>query len=48
LIEASAGASAAAAIYRSKEIISKWPDVKKIGVILCGGNIDIDKLPWVQ
>ena len=47
VIEASAGASAGAAIYRSKEIIEKWPNVRKIGVILCGGNVDIDKLPWM-
>lgn len=23
------------------------PDVKKVGVVLCGGNTDLDKLPWI-
>lgn len=22
------------------------PDVKKVGIVLCGGNTDLDKLPW--
>ena len=23
------------------------PDVKRVGVILCGGNIDLDRIPWM-
>ena len=41
VIEASAGASVAAALFRTNEIHSQWPTVRKIGVILCGGNIEI-------
>ena len=40
VIEASAGASAAAALFRTKEIHSQWPNIRKIGVILCGGNTE--------
>ena len=40
VIEASAGASVAAALFRTKEIHSQWPNIRKIGVILCGGNTE--------
>ena len=40
-IEASAGAAVAAAIFKSHEICAKWPSVKKVGVILCGGNFEL-------
>jgi serine racemase len=43
-VEVSSSAGLAAAVSpRMKEVM---PELKKIGVILCGGNVDIDKLPW--
>ena len=39
VIEASAGASAAAAVFKRDLITSKFKNVQNIGVILCGGNI---------
>ncbi|KAK3083742.1 hypothetical protein FSP39_002440 [Pinctada imbricata] len=44
VIEAAAGASVAAAM--SDKMAKMDPSMKNIGVILCGGNVDIDKLPW--
>lgn len=32
-------------------VILKNPDVfadKRVGVIIAGGNIDLDKLPWIK
>ena len=46
VVEASAGASIAAAT--SKHLGEKFPGLKKVGVIVCGGNVDIDKLPWTE
>ena len=46
IIEASAGAVVAALLCHADQIHTQWPDVKSIGVILCGGNTDVDKLPW--
>ena len=40
-IEASAGAAVAAAIFKSEELKAKWPQIKKVGVILCGGNFEL-------
>ena len=45
IIEGSAGAGAAAAIFHAEEIRQKWPEVKKIGVILCGGNTNLSNFP---
>jgi threonine dehydratase len=42
--ELSAGAAVAAAM--SSKMSQAYPELKSIGVILCGGNIDINKLPW--
>jgi len=41
VIEASAGAVIAALMFHSHTIKRNWPNVNKIGVILCGGNTDI-------
>jgi serine racemase len=38
------GAAVSAAL--SNKMKNNYPDLKNIGVIVCGGNIDIDKLPW--
>lgn len=48
VIEAAAGASVAAAVFHADKMASKWPHLEKIAVILCGGNVDLDKLPWTQ
>ncbi len=24
------------------------PKVKRVGVVLCGGNMDLNTLPWIQ
>ncbi len=24
------------------------PEVKRVGVVLCGGNLDLDGLPWTK
>ena len=24
------------------------PEVKRVGVVLCGGNMDLDTLPWIR
>ena len=45
VIEAAAGASVAAALFKTDEIIQKWPDVRKIGVIICGGNTQLENFP---
>jgi len=39
-----AGASVSAAL--SEKMKSLDPSMKKVAVILCGGNIDLDQLPW--
>lgn len=44
VIEAAAGAAVAAAM--SDKLRKMDPMMKNIGIILCGGNIDINKLPW--
>jgi threonine dehydratase len=44
VIELSAGAAVAAA--KSSKFIKNYPEVQNVGIILCGGNIDVNKLPW--
>ncbi|KAK7474457.1 hypothetical protein BaRGS_00034279 [Batillaria attramentaria] len=44
VVEAASGASVAAAM--SEKMKAMDPAMKNIGVILCGGNVDIDHLPW--
>ena len=46
VLEASAGAAVAAAL--SKQMKEKYPNVKKVGVILCGGNWDVNSFPWIK
>ncbi|XP_069134593.1 serine racemase-like [Argopecten irradians] len=45
VIEAASGAAVVAAAMSDK-LAAMDKDMKNIGVILCGGNVDIDKLPW--
>lgn len=44
VIEMAAGASVSAALSEKMKVMD--PSIKKVGVILCGGNIDLDHLPW--
>ncbi|XP_064626297.1 serine racemase-like [Lineus longissimus] len=44
VIEASSAAGVAAVI--SEKMKEMDPAIKNIGVILCGGNVDLDNLPW--
>jgi serine racemase len=30
----------------SEKMKEKYPDLKNVGLIICGGNIDLDTLPW--
>lgn len=42
------GCGVAVAVATSKEFHAKYPDLKKIAVIMCGGNLDLDKMPWLR
>ena len=44
VVELAAGASVAASMSAKMKTLD--PSLKKVGVILCGGNIDLDHLPW--
>ena len=41
-----AAACSVAAVLNKKFHEMAGPDTKKVGVVLCGGNTDLDKLPW--
>lgn len=43
-IEPSAAVGVAALL---SEEVKALPGLRRIGVVLCGGNVDIDKLPWM-
>ncbi|XP_069997660.1 serine racemase [Penaeus vannamei] len=44
VVEAASGAAVYAAIHMMDEV---QPPPRKVGVILCGGNTDLDNLPWL-
>ena len=44
VVEAAAGATVAAAMSDQPKQMD--PNMKNIGIIKCGGNVDIDSLPW--
>lgn len=46
VIEPSAGVSVAVALGRGQSRLA--PSLRKVGVILCGGNVDLDALPWLK
>lgn len=46
VIEAAAGATVAAAM--SEKLKQMDPKMKNIGIVVCGGNVDIDSLPWYR
>lgn len=47
VIEASA-ACTVAAIMKDEFRQLAGQDVQRVGIILCGGNVDLDNLPWVN
>ena len=47
LIEPGAACTVAAVLSpKFKELAG--PNIKKVGVILCGGNVNLDELPWTN
>ena len=45
VVEASAACPVAAVMTEEfRQLVG--PNVKKVGVVLCGGNVDLDSLPW--
>ena len=46
VIEAASGAAVAAAMSDKMRTLDSA--IQHVGVILCGGNVDIDHLPWYQ
>ena len=48
VIEASAGAVVAAAMFKLSDVVTKWPHITNIGVVLCGGNTDLNNFPWIS
>ncbi len=43
-----AAACAVAAVLSHKFREKAGPDVKRVGVVLCGGNLDLDNIPWIK
>lgn len=46
VIEASAAVGVAAVL--SDKFKNEYPGINKVCVVLCGGNVDLDKLPWIK
>ncbi len=46
VIEPSAGVSVAVALGMGQTPLG--PELRNVGVILCGGNVDLDALPWLK
>jgi len=42
------GCGVAVAVATSQQLYEQFPDLKKVGVLLCGGNIDLANLPWTR
>ena len=47
VIEPSAAVPVAVVLYKGEEVKRKYPDLNNIWIILCGGNVDLNKLPWM-
>ena len=43
-----AAACTVAAVLSDKFREEVGPDVKRVGVVLCGGNVDLDNIPWIK
>ena len=50
VIEPSAGVGVSVVLSETfkKYLKENAPGVKRVGVIICGGNVDLDALPWVK
>jgi len=46
VVEPAAGCALAAALRLATAAGGAYADARRIGVILCGGNVDMDALPW--
>ncbi len=47
VIEPAAGCAVAAVLSpKFKELAG--PSVKRVGVVLCGGNVDLSHIPWIS
>ena len=46
VIEPAAACSVAAVLNQQFHEMA-GPHAKKVGVVLCGGNTDLNKLPWI-
>ncbi|KAG7172069.1 L-threo-3-hydroxyaspartate ammonia-lyase-like [Homarus americanus] len=44
VVEAASGAGVYAALNLINDV---QPMARKVGVILCGGNVDLENLPWI-
>lgn len=44
VVEAASGAGVYAAVNLMNQV---QPTAHKVGVVLCGGNVDLDNLPWL-
>jgi len=45
VVEPSGAVGLAAVLEPAFEVIA--PDARRVGIILCGGNVDLDRLPWI-
>ncbi|KAK3848914.1 hypothetical protein Pcinc_044311 [Petrolisthes cinctipes] len=45
VVEAASGAAVYAGVRCLEDV---EPKVERVGVILCGGNVDLDQLPWIH
>lgn len=43
IIEPSAAVPIAAVLSEEMQLL---PDIKKLGIVLSGGNVSLDRLPW--
>jgi threonine dehydratase/serine racemase len=46
VIEPSAAVGVAVALERSSPVLAALPEGAPVGIVLCGGNVDLDHLPW--
>ena len=46
VIEPAAACAVAAVLSEQFRELAKPAEVKRVGVILCGGNVDLNNLPW--
>lgn len=42
------GCAAAVAVAIGKKLYERYPEMKNVGVVLCGGNVDMVDLPWMK